>query len=58
VTVALSTTGPDSISTPDQQTDGKGEYSVTLGPFESPGEYDITASVPGLGQQISEGWNT
>jgi hypothetical protein len=55
VTLTMDPAGPD---TPDPTTDGNGDYMATLGPFETPGDYDVTAEVNGIEEQITEGWNT
>jgi hypothetical protein len=56
-TVSLNASGPESIDTPDPVTDANGDYSVTVGPFEEPGDYTITSEVNGIQEQITEGWN-
>lgn len=56
VPVNLTASGPESIDTPDPLTDANGDYSQELGPFETPGDYQITAEVNGIQEQTSEGW--
>ena len=46
--VDISVIGPSNVDSVSVKTDSNGDYSAEIGPFETAGEYQITAVGPGL----------
>ncbi|WP_121822834.1 hypothetical protein [Halostella salina] len=54
--IKIGVSGPSPLGTKSHETDGSGDFSVEIGPFEEPGDYDITVESNGIKKQHTEDW--